>query len=234
MTPEHRGHFNFTLPEIIRIHRPCVPHSEAAAGFALSHQLNTLLSKYFTGCSQQLCVCILTIRPPCWECTSSLEQAELFLYIAHLFLIFFCLISNHFEHPFSSSWIQALASQGCFLHSGTECKLGWRKDADSSWALSSLDTRGRRRKGQVTEKLKNSFKSPEGAYQTPEPNTFLQSHQNKERRLVWGWCCWGETWQGQHEVKLQGKDPSAAALRARWISASSTFVFLNSLGWKGP
>lgn len=130
----------------------CVPHSEAAAGFALSHkpalQLNTLHSKYFTDCSQQLWVCILTIRPPCWECTSSLEQAELFLCIAHLFLIFFCLISNHFWKSFRQLLNTSLSVAGMLpAQQDWMQMLGWRKNADSIWALFSLDTRGRRRKG---------------------------------------------------------------------------------------
>lgn len=144
---------------------PCVPHWKAAAGFTLSHkpalQLNTLHSKYFTGCSLQLWVCISTIRPPCRECTSSSEQAEHFLYITHLFLIFSAWLVITSENPFDSSWIQALVLQGCFLHSGTEWKswAGFRRNADSIWALSSLDTRGRRRKGQVTGKLKTASKA---------------------------------------------------------------------------
>lgn len=92
----------------------------------LSHkpalQLSTLHSKYFTGCSLQLWVCISTIRPPCWECTSSLEQAELFLYITHLSLIFLCLISNHFWKSFQQLLNTSLSVAGMLSAQGTECK----------------------------------------------------------------------------------------------------------------
>lgn len=204
---------------------PCVPHSEAAAGFTLSHkpvlQLNTLHSKYFTGCSQQLWLCILTIRPPCWEYTSSLEQAELFLYIAHLFLIFFCLISNHFRKSFWQLLNRSLCV--CFLHSRTECKCwaeGRTLTASEHFPHWTPEGGGGKDKWQgsrrtASKALKELIGHPSQIHfcnWTKTNSGTLSGDGAAEERL------------GRGNTSYRGKDPSA--LSARWILASSTFCLL--------
>lgn len=86
----------------------------------------------------------------------------------------------------------------------------------------------------MTEKLKNSFKSPEGAYQTPEPNTFLQSHQNKQRPCL-GRVLLRRDLAGVTRGEVTRKGPECSSTEGQVdFSRFHLLLFLNSLGSKGP
>lgn len=145
----HRGH-SFLKPSLCSSLR----HRQDSLLPQAVLWLSTLYCKCFTGCSQQLC---LTIKPCCWECTVAWSRQS-FSRILH---ISFCYFSARLvitsDKSFRRLWTSALVLQGCFMQSLTECKYSANATMpDSTPAFSSSDTRGRRRKGQLTVELKES------------------------------------------------------------------------------